>query len=464
MARDTSWTSVAAFAIAGLLLAAPGVAALELIHPTGGEYLSGDVTIEWSDTSSSDSVYQLKLSASGTELEPALCEACQGFTFTFDTGAYADGSEYVLTIEEDAGSDGPSAGDEEVTTSGTFTIDNTVPDTSANLEGHLGDDGWYTEPVTVTLDGDDETAGVDETTYSLDGAAQQVYDGSFEVAGEGTHTVDFSSVDRAGNAEAAERAAFRIDTVDPTSDLTVSQPTADSGRVDYVSGDTEITLSASDTTSGVDHIEYRINDGSFQTYDGPFTLEGEDGEYVVEWRAVDEARNVETIQKRRFELDQTAPLLTRDRPQPGGLYVDDTLVGETHPATAEAGPLAVQQTSTQAHTVDFATASGNLTVDADTTDADAGGDEVRFYVDGQLRATVEERPFEWTWDTRGETLGEHTLTIESEDRLTHVTSTSIDVEVVPAGPSGLQSTVEDGPSVPDEVPSPELGAAGPLMP
>lgn len=455
MTRHTTYTTVAAVAVVGLMLLSPTAAALELINPTGGEYFSGTETVEWTDDSDEEG-YELTLYASGAELEPELCELCPGFTFQFDTTAYADGSEYVLRIDDDAGSSTNNNDDEEVTTSGTFTIDNTPPSTTSFLDGTQGDDGWFTTDVTVELIGSDETAGVAETLYSVDGAAEETYTDSFRVTGDAVHTVDFHSVDRADNVEDTRTIDVAIDTTDPSSTLDIGEPSADRGRVVYVTSDTELTLSADDATSGVDHIEYRVNEGAYQVYDGPFTLSGEDGEQVLEWRAVDNAGNVEDANRILLALDDTVPALDRDRPQPGGVYVEDTLIAETHPLTVEAGQLAASQHGTVADTVGFATATGNLTVEATSSDAGSGVSEVRFFVDGELRFTDTERPFEWTWPTSEERLGEHDLTIESEDRVSNVVNTTLPVEVVPTGFEGLNATVNEGPSIPafigDELP------------
>ncbi len=61
--------------------------------------------------------------------------------------------------------------------------------------------------------------------------------------------------------------------------------------------------------TGVDKITYKVDGGAEQTYDGPFTVDGE-GEHVVEYFASDKAENVESVKKVAFRVDATAPETT----------------------------------------------------------------------------------------------------------------------------------------------------------
>jgi uncharacterized repeat protein (TIGR01451 family) len=82
-------------------------------------------------------------------------------------------------------------------------IDKDAPITAAFLSGPQGTNGWYTAPVSVALiptdiDGPSDIAA---TTFSLDGSSVVAYTAPFVVSGNGTHNIQFGSVDQAGNAE-----------------------------------------------------------------------------------------------------------------------------------------------------------------------------------------------------------------------------------------------------------------------
>jgi hypothetical protein len=81
--------------------------------------------------------------------------------------------------------------------------DTSPPTTTPSLSGPMGNNGWYTGPVTVILSATDPDgpADVAATYYILDGGPQQTYTDPFPVSGDGVHTLVFWSVDFAGNIE-----------------------------------------------------------------------------------------------------------------------------------------------------------------------------------------------------------------------------------------------------------------------
>lgn len=151
------------------------------------------------------------------------------FTYTINDGAPvsytsgdlitsfgSDGSyEVAYTVTDKVG---------HVTTGSTsFKIDGTDPATAALLGGNEGSNGWYTSDVSVTLQADDDGSGVKQTTYTLDGA-QYTYSGPFTVTGDGIHTIEFWSIDNAGNQEATTTQTIKIDTTAPVGVMTFNPP------------------------------------------------------------------------------------------------------------------------------------------------------------------------------------------------------------------------------------------------
>lgn len=78
-------------------------------------------------------------------------------------------------------------------------VDQTAPATSSAADG----------PV-VNLTAVDETSGVYATWYRVDGGDWTLYDGPFEVVGEGNHSLEYWSVDVAGNQEPAEERQVEV--------------------------------------------------------------------------------------------------------------------------------------------------------------------------------------------------------------------------------------------------------------
>lgn len=88
----------------------------------------------------------------------------------------------------------------EATKSLTVRIDRTAPVTvSAVSETHV----W--------LNATDATSGLAATMYRIDGGTWQTYTGVLNITGEGTHTIEFYSVDMAGNSEAAQSLEVEVE-------------------------------------------------------------------------------------------------------------------------------------------------------------------------------------------------------------------------------------------------------------
>ncbi len=111
---------------------------------------------------------------------------------------------------------------------GTIDLDLLRPTTTHAAEGTLGRNGWYiASPVLVTLRPADTMSGVRETKYRLDGESWRTWTGTpIVVSGEGRHTLEYYSVDNAGNREEPPRMAqVDIDLTPPPAMPSLPQPT-----------------------------------------------------------------------------------------------------------------------------------------------------------------------------------------------------------------------------------------------
>jgi outer membrane protein assembly factor BamB len=93
------------------------------------------------------------------------------------------------------------AGNSAEFTSPALNIDFTTPTTSAVVSGVSGNMEWYPGPVVVGLNASDTLSGVAGTFYRVDGGAAQTYTATFSISSDGVHTVEYWSVDVAGNTE-----------------------------------------------------------------------------------------------------------------------------------------------------------------------------------------------------------------------------------------------------------------------
>ena len=201
-----------------------------------------------------------------------------------------------------------NVGNQEPNETETLKIDTAPPVTTASLSGTAGTNGWYTGSVQVALSATDAGSGVASTWYAVDGGTLQTYNGSpFTVTDDGTHTVTFYSMDNAGNQESDETTTFKIDTVPPVSNASLSGTAGNNG---WYTASVKVTLAATDATSGVASTDYRIDGGTLHTYGGsPFTVTG-DGTHTVTFYSVDNAGNQEPTRTATIKIDTTPPTST----------------------------------------------------------------------------------------------------------------------------------------------------------
>ncbi|MFC9117433.1 MULTISPECIES: OmpL47-type beta-barrel domain-containing protein [Streptomyces] len=189
--------------------------------------------------------------------------------------------------------------------------DTTAPEATADVTGTRNDQGAYVGSASVTLAATDEGSGVDRIEYALgDDDAWQPYTAPVVVDQVGTHTVRYRALDKAGNVSEERSVAFTVvapptdDTTAPETSATVDgEKNADGHYIDMAT----VTVTASDTGSGVNTIEYAIGaDGAWQTYGGPVMVH-EAGTHTVRYRATDKAGNAAAEKSVEFTVVAAPP-------------------------------------------------------------------------------------------------------------------------------------------------------------
>ena len=141
------------------------------------------------------------------------------------------------------------------------TLDTTPPTTTVSLSGTLGENGWYTSDVTVTLTATDDEggSGVKEIHYILDGGEEVVSgnSASFTISDEGVYTLEYWAVDNAGNEEEHNTLEIKIDKTPPVVEITVP---ADGG-VYLLNQEVYADWSVTDDLSGVAFAEGTVASG-----------------------------------------------------------------------------------------------------------------------------------------------------------------------------------------------------------
>ncbi|MFF0886042.1 OmpL47-type beta-barrel domain-containing protein [Streptomyces sp. NPDC003456] len=204
--------------------------------------------------------------------------------------------------------------------------DTTAPAASAHVSGTQNTQGEYVGSASVALHATDEGgSGLDRIEYALgDTGAWQPYTAPVVVDQVGSHTVRYRAFDKAGNVSAEKSARFTVvapqsdDTTAPETSATVSgERNADGAYVDMAT----VTVSASDTGSGVNTIEYAVGSGAWQAYTAPVMVH-QAGTHTVRYRATDKAGNVAAEKSVRFTVVAAPPQDTT--PPVTGVSVEGT--------------------------------------------------------------------------------------------------------------------------------------------
>lgn len=171
------------------------------------------------------------------------------------------------------------------------------------------------------------------------------YTSPFSLLGEdGVYTLEYYSVDDSGNKEyPVKTQQVILDTIPPTTVRTINGP-KHLGTYTYITSDSVLELTPSDSGVGPDYSEYYIDSGSWITYSTGFKLgtSYSDGLHRIYFRSIDLLGNTETIKTYLVYLDNTPPTITVNKgiPQYGTtpLWVNSSTPVEIVLTDAGSGP------------------------------------------------------------------------------------------------------------------------------
>jgi Chitobiase/beta-hexosaminidase C-terminal domain len=187
--------------------------------------------------------------------------------------------------------------------------DTTPPQVSASVSGNQDSNGNYVGAATVTLSATDTESGVDTVEYALDSGAFTTYSGPLTVNTQGAHTVQYRATDKAGNTSQVASTSFTVvpppaqDTTPPQVSATVSGTKNPDGTYD---GQATVTVTATDTESGVASVEYAIDEQPFTAYSNPVVV-NQPGSHSVQFRATDKAGNTSAAGSVSFTVAASQP-------------------------------------------------------------------------------------------------------------------------------------------------------------
>ncbi|WP_280888821.1 family 16 glycoside hydrolase [Streptomyces sp. LBL] len=204
--------------------------------------------------------------------------------------------------------------------------DTTPPEAAAQVTGAQNGQGEYVGSASVALSATDVGgSGVDAVQYAVgETGAWLPYTTPVVVDEVGSHTIRYRALDKAGNVSAEKSVRFTVvapdsgDTTAPETSATVSgEQNADGTYVDMAT----VTVSASDTGSGINTVEYAVGSGAWQPYTAPVMVH-QVGAQTVRYRATDKAGNVSAEKSAQFTVSAATPQDTN--PPVTGVTIDGT--------------------------------------------------------------------------------------------------------------------------------------------
>ncbi len=288
------------------------------------QWVKGPVNVQITAVDNEAGIASITYSVNGKTTE---VKANGGSTFThsFEITEEAQTTEgYVLEVVAENGA-GLS-----YSTSANIYIDNTAP--MVSLSG-ITPAQLYREGVNLNVNINEKIFSLAKAEVTvqrtLDGVTSTYLTDSFSLTGENTakvysftadgeYTVTVEAKDAAGNSSGIQKITFTVDTTAPEISLSGiqngtyynSDPVMEVEVIESLYANAVVTIQVSRTIDGTT-VEYPVAGmslyakNSVKTY--TFT---EEGTYLVEVRAVDEAGNNAIVQTLNFSVDKTIPKLT----------------------------------------------------------------------------------------------------------------------------------------------------------
>ncbi|TDD60878.1 copper-binding protein [Kribbella antibiotica] len=192
--------------------------------------------------------------------------------------------------------------------------DTTPPTVTAAVTGQQDADGNYLGTARVTVTATDAGSGVKTIEYQLDGGTWTPYTVPVDVNTPGMHMLHYRATDNAGNVSPEGMAHFTVVEQDSTPPAVTAAVTgAKDANGNYV-GKATVTVTATDSGSGVKTVEYQLDGGAWTAYTVPIEV-ATNGAHTVGYRATDNAGNVSAVGTATFTVvpaggDSTPPAVS----------------------------------------------------------------------------------------------------------------------------------------------------------
>ena len=190
------------------------------------------------------------------------------------------------------------------------------------------DDIWNNGNIRLVLNSTDANSGIANYQIKYSGSSNSWKDISTTTdawSAERNETIYYRAVDKAGNASEGSSIPIKIDRTAPTA------PTiTNSSGGNWTNQDVKITLSSTDSQSGVLKYQYKYSGTNNQWTDTKSTDTWSGGRNeTIYYRAVDNAGNISKESSTAIKIDKTAPTISSVTPSNAWDYSNNVTINAT---------------------------------------------------------------------------------------------------------------------------------------
>ncbi|MGC8580804.1 MAG: OmpL47-type beta-barrel domain-containing protein [Thermoplasmata archaeon] len=224
---------------------------------------------------------------------------------------YSNGNNEVYYYA--MGVDGVSSGIESVQ----IKIDTSQPITSIYVNGTLGNNSWYTTPVSIKLSSSDIYSGVMGIYYTINNT-QYEYTSPFTISLSGVYNITYWGVSSAGVVGIKSSEIIKIDLTTPYITYSIS---GKSGMNGWYTGGVIFNISAYDNYSGIASTYMKVNNGNwYNTKSVEVYSNGNNEVYYYAMGVDGVSSGIESVQ---IKIDFNAPIsqaIVEGNVTPSGWY------------------------------------------------------------------------------------------------------------------------------------------------
>ncbi len=269
---------------------------LSLLSPEKGNtyHSSIEISVVATDDASGVDKVECKIDAGQWTSIPTADPTAGRYIMNWEP-TFADNGNHVINIRATDRSGNVSAS---ISTDFIIQMDNVPPATIISVGApkyEANEKVFISSTTRLTLAATDNFSGVSKTEYRIDNDDWILYS-PFSIASEGSHLIEYRSIDNVGNMETTKSMSVTVDNTTPLTTIDFNQQNYIDGQNILVSRDTQVVLAATDNLSGVKGTYYSLDDeDGWRTYTGAFRLTDLTfGAHTIRYRSSDNVENTET--------------------------------------------------------------------------------------------------------------------------------------------------------------------------